>query len=65
MRYVIYKSANGHTYTIPEMWLAGRALMREREGFNPYQAHVQAITDWVDQLTAEQRYNAKRKGGTQ
>jgi hypothetical protein len=61
LRYIVYRTGT-RTYTIPEMWLVGRSFMREREGLNPRDAYIQAIQDWVELLTAEQRYRAQRRG---
>ena len=43
--------AAGHSYTVPDLWLVGRARIREHdEGLDPRQAYAQALRDWVEQV---------------
>ena len=56
MTYLTTYTVEGHTYTVPSLWLAGRALILERDGLNPRSALAQALRDWVEQVTLAQEH---------
>jgi len=53
----------GRTEHIPEIWLAGRARTRQREGLTLGDAYTQAIVDWFEQADLAAQY--EREGGSQ
>lgn len=51
----------GRTEYIPEIWLAGRSRMRQREGLTVGDAYTQAIIDWFEQSDLAEQYKQQRK----
>lgn len=51
----------GRTEHIPEIWLAGRAYARRREGLSAGDAYTQAIVDWFEQSDLAAQYEAEQR----
>jgi hypothetical protein len=53
-------SYKGRTGYIPEIWLAGRSQVWQREGLTAGDAYTQAIIDWFEQSDLATEYNRQQ-----
>lgn len=53
----------GRRYEIPEIWLAGRSRVHEREGAGPLDAYHLAIMDWHEQELLGEQYAREQAEG--
>lgn len=57
-------SYKGRTEHVPEIWLVGRARVRQCEGLAMAEAYAQAVADWFEQSDLATEYAQQQRKDT-